>query len=221
MIPLSSVSFLLVALAVHTTHAFAQPAVSLHHPQQVYTYNNQQDTIRFTTIVPGANLCYFNAPALIDSIQLDGTGAKELIFFRKCTCTISKHGGTFDINEKIEASKYEIWNTDTKTLLFEARNYFRSSYSRSHPVQFPGSVKGTEMYRYRFTISSNGVITIGQPQITVKATSYQWKTIIRRGKSKSVVKKQRYHYLFSPDKVPGNYSWRNGNYVRTETNNQL
>jgi hypothetical protein len=83
-----------------------------------YLYHGHSDTIQLSPIYIG-QFTFCNSK-IIDSLQIDGEGTKELIFFRKCSGAFDDHGGTFDINDNTAIEKYEIWNIDSKELIFEA-----------------------------------------------------------------------------------------------------
>lgn len=133
-------------------------------PQGKYIYNNHKDTITLTNVNTG----YFNNcdnVKIIDSIQIDGKGSKELVFFRHCSGFYDDHGGTFDMDESTSIGKYEIWDIDAKKLLFEAVNYYKFVYNNSflysggkRDMHIQG--KGFYNYTYSFVIDMKGKITI-------------------------------------------------------------
>jgi hypothetical protein len=74
----------------------------------------------------------------------------------------------FGISESKTISKYEIWNIDSKLLLFEAINGFKYDYNHWDALYtIPDSLQGlfgvgngTCSYEYDFSIDSVGQITI-------------------------------------------------------------
>lgn len=128
-----------------------------------YIYNNSKDTLFLTKIDVGEIGSESNK--ISDSIQIDGLGSKEIVFERNYT------GSTKDIKqasqtfEKTEIHKYEIWNIDTKTLIFEAVDEYKFSYDNWHfPSIFPDSLKGYNKglcsYQYDFSMDNKGQISI-------------------------------------------------------------
>ena len=119
-----------------------------------------------TAWAPPYNLTGQNVTvAIVDSVQIDGTGAKEIILLRKGTGFTNEHGGTFDISESKNIQKYEIWNPDTKTILFEAisiwsydYDIFRAGQSLNPLLAKQG--KGSEKYKYDLTVNSAGDVII-------------------------------------------------------------
>lgn len=156
--------------------------------QNIYIYNNAKDTICFkaTSLKHNPFSIFCNSLVIIDSIQIDGNGSKEFVFYRFCRFSNNSHGGSFDIEEQTEIGKYEIWNLDTKTLLFEAVHSLKTDYKR-----FLGggpTSKGTEFYKYNLTIDSLGVIKI--KYLNAKA------------------------YSLKPDKAEGFYKYVKGQYIK-------
>ena len=137
----------------------AQISPELLKNPAAYIYNNHKDTLNLTKLnLHGFFHC--NTIVVFDSIQIDGTGSKEIIFYRNCSSSYGDHGGTFDIEESKEIGKYEIWNLDTKTLLFEAMNYYKFDYSRFIAQASITHQQGIVSYEYDFSIDKKGNITI-------------------------------------------------------------
>lgn len=191
---------------------FSQTSIGIVN-QDYYVYNNLKDTIHLGKIHDGWVLPCDNLK-IIDTIQIDGVGAKEIIFFRKCHVFAGGHGGTFDIEESIEISKYEIWNLATKQMIFDAINFYKSNYERFVARSIPSRVKGFETYSYDFNIDSTGKITISNLKTTVKAYTFKSKTIKKKRKIETVVEEVPYSYDFTSDKPIGTYKYLGGKYVR-------
>jgi hypothetical protein len=151
----TAVASIILLLAVM---AHAQSIICPSKPN-FYVYNNRKDTIHFTKVDLGRGLGHTTFK-VIDSIQIDGLGRNELVFYREGARFVSEHGGTFDITESRTFSKYEIWNLDTKTLLFEAISARFYDYDIFRPGLSMQPRKGTEEYSYHFTVDKSGKITI-------------------------------------------------------------
>jgi hypothetical protein len=130
-----------------------------------YTFNNTRDTI-FLTIVHLGHFTQTDSIKIIDSIQIDGIDSKELVFERYMHGNTNAHGGMFDIEDYIVIKKYEIWNLDTKTLLFEAVSDYKNDFNNSYAYDFHCGLascrqgQGSAKYIYDFTINTNGHIRI-------------------------------------------------------------
>lgn len=178
----------------------------------IYVYNNLKDTLYLSEINAGqVSLC--DTLKIIDTIQVDGFGAKEIVFFRKCNSFNNKHGGSYDISESISLSKYEVWNLDTKQMIFEATNFYNSDFNRFNIYQYPRHIKGNKSYSYEFKIDVNGIITISNLKKNSKVFTVEWKKVTIKGKSETIVKETPYNYEFNPDKTGGVYRYVNGKYI--------
>jgi hypothetical protein len=156
--------------------------------QTYYVYNGAKDTILLSAI----NLAQFNfcqTPRIVDSVQINGTGAKEIVFSRNCRGETSDHGGTFDITEKAQLHKYEVWDLDAQQLLFEVNTYYDMEYNRFKAYADPSHARGSDHYQCDFAIDDAGTITISK----------------LRGKSSELAAKKEGEYVF-----------RNGQYTMVE-----
>jgi hypothetical protein len=154
----------IILLVLLTSPIFGQTQLITSQNKSVfYIYNNSKDTLFLTKIDVGEIGSESNK--ISDSIQIDGLGSKEIVFERNCT------GLTRDIKEasqtfeKTEIHKYEIWNIDTKTLIFEAVDVYKFSYDNWRlPNIFPDSLKGFNKgicsRKYEFSIDNKGLIRI-------------------------------------------------------------
>ncbi|MEM6380920.1 MAG: hypothetical protein AAF705_22300, partial [Bacteroidota bacterium] len=131
---------------------------SLSSNPNFYLYNEGKDTIHFSA--PDFKGLIVPKVAILDSIQIDGKGAKEIVFSRTLEGYISKHGGTFDIDEDIKEQKIEIWNLDTKQLLFEAKKYYSLHFNRFLAYAHLKRQKGHHFYSYELQINKQGEIQI-------------------------------------------------------------
>lgn len=156
--------------------------------QTYYVYNGAKDTLVFSTI----SLAHFNfcqTPQIVDSIQINGAGAKEIVFFRNCRGETNDHGGTYDITEKAQLHKYEVWDLDAQQLLFEVTTYYVMEYNRFNAYSDPSHARGRDHYQCDFAIDDAGTITISK----------------LRGKSSELAAKKEGEYVF-----------RNGQYTMVE-----
>lgn len=128
--------------------------------QRHYVYNNGQDTIFFSSIIEHGMFTFCDDVQLLDSIQVDGKGRKELVFYRYCKTQIAQHGGSYDRTGTQTKGQYEIWNLDSKTLIFSATNTYLNRYRNFNAYSNPKHQKGLDMYRYKFRINEEGVISI-------------------------------------------------------------
>lgn len=155
----------------------------------IYVYNDGKDTIQLAKPgMGGIGLC--DSFAVVREIQIDGKGAREIMFRRSLSYNASNHGGTFDEDYLTEIVLYEIWNLDTKALLFTAINKYAFQYDYFRQA-FPAneSGKGTDKYSYELVLHANGNIRIQNYKGTRKAKT---------------------------DHKPGLYSYVNGGYIRAD-----
>lgn len=127
----------------------------------VYVYNGGKDTLYLKKLDLGRIQLPPGSVTLVKEIQIDGVGAKELVLFRRGVGHTSDHGGSFDIDETKNIGKYEIWNPDTKTLLFEAVSLWSYDYNIFRASMTPNDRrKGSEKYSYDFIVTDSGEIII-------------------------------------------------------------
>jgi hypothetical protein len=155
--------FLLPFIAPYTTYSqntdslktvylqkLKEPITSIY-PKQFYLYNNSKDTIHLSPMP-----CYCDKIKVLRSIQIDEKGANEIVLYRKCSGIIGEHGGTFDISGKYKLGRFEIWNLDTKKLLFEGRNLKKVHYKTFK--DYGGGRKKEVGYKYLFKINKNRIL---------------------------------------------------------------
>ena len=164
-----------------------------------YVYNNSMDTLYLTKIDINATnkLSYTKSSKIFDTIQIDGIGSKEIIFERSYSGSYSNIMQAHQEEEFTKIHKYEIWNIDTKTFLFEAISFyeFRFEYWSLMTNYATGSnnngwSRGICSYSYDFSIDSIG-------RIKTSGT----KTISTNKKC-------------TPDKEEGFYIFTNGQYKK-------
>lgn len=95
-----------------------------------------------------------NATIIMDSIQIDGLGAKEVVICRKFSLWQSVHGGTFDGMESTTIEQLEVWNLDTKERYWEGVVFY--DYNFVAPYNRPGRL----LFKYDFSIDNEGVIKL-------------------------------------------------------------
>lgn len=134
---------------------------SLYDNRPNYIYNNSKDTIRLSSIDSSSGYCFCDPPKVVSEIQIDKKGAKEIIFHRRCAINNLFYASSFPQKSTTIVKKYEIWNLDTKQLLFEAKNYFKSHY-KNETIGFSKKrcERGRRYYQYRFKINKEGNIQI-------------------------------------------------------------
>ncbi len=130
-----------------------------------YVYNNSIDTLYLTKIDINSNEPFSSKSSKIfDTIQIDGIGSKEIIFERSYSGNFRNIMQAHQEEEFTKIHKYEIWNIDTKTLLFEAISYyeFRFEYwsiiATRYATDNDGWSRGICSYSYDFSIDSIGRI---------------------------------------------------------------
>ena len=135
-----------------------------------YAFNNKRDTI-YLTILHLEQFTHTDSIKIIDSIQMDGIGSKEIIFVRYAHGNTNAHGGMFDIVDYRAITKYEIWNLDSKTLLFEAIADYKNDFNNSYAYDFQwGSYRkgqGSANYKYDFIVNKTGQVSISNLMNTI------------------------------------------------------
>ncbi len=180
--------------------------------RNIYVYNEGRDTL-FLSQINAGEIHSCDTLRVTNSIQIDGLGSEELVLHRTCSGFTSSHGGTFDIEESISISKYEIWNLDTKEMIFEAKYNYHNDYNKFQAYEDPQHKKGVESYSYDLEIDSVGRIIISNVKKHSNASTFVWKTISKKGKSETLVEEIPYQYEIYPDKAEGVYLFVNGKYV--------
>lgn len=155
---------LILTLVAICDLAFAQSQLgSLNRNPDIYIFNNFKDTIYLTKVDLG-QFSFTDSIKIADTIQIDGSGSKEIIFVRYSHGSTDAHGGSFDINDYRVFTNYEIWNPDTKTLLFEAiidyKNDFNNSYAYDEQWGSYRKGQGRATYKYDITVNKNGHVSI-------------------------------------------------------------
>jgi hypothetical protein len=134
-----------------------------------YVYNNSMDTLHLTKIDFNTNkLLSTKSSQIFDTIQINGIGSKEIIFERSYSRNFRNIMQAHQEEEFTKIHKYEIWNIDTKTLLFEAISFYEfrfeywsllTNYATDNNNN-NGWSRGICSYNYEFSIDSIGRIKI-------------------------------------------------------------
>ena len=205
-----------LSIFIFSNALIAQTDSSNTNRQDIYVYNNLKDTIHLSKI-NCEQICFCGDPKIIDTIQIDRVGSKEIVFLRNCIGHTEEHGGSFDISRSVTLSKYEIWNLDTKQMIFVAINFHDYEFQEYQAYGNPEHINGTILYSYDFKIDSVGQITISNLKTTTNTYKAEWKTVIKNGKSEPVVENVPYEinnlFLFMPDKTEGTYRYVKGKYI--------
>lgn len=131
-----------------------------------YVYNNSMDTLYLTKIDSKSNVPFSTKSYnIFDTIQIDGIGSKEIIFERSYS---GNYRNIMQAHQEVEFTKiqkYEIWNIDTKTLLFEAISFYEFRFEywsivTINALDNDGWSRGICSFNYDFSIDSNGRIKI-------------------------------------------------------------
>ena len=123
-----------------------------------YVYNDFKDTLELSSF--GLLGCACDEPKLFKSIQLDSSGQKEIFIIRNCKGRNEMHGGTYDISEKIKFHKLEVWNLDTKVLLFEFKDRYKNKFDIFRTDMQPTVQKGTCSYLCKIKVDNMGIIQL-------------------------------------------------------------
>lgn len=195
---------------------FVQPSPGLTQNPVNYgyrfIYHDERDTIYFNNF-HADGLCLSHSTTIMDSIQIDGKGAKEIIFFRNGSCSISEHGGTFDIDEYTSQSKYEIWNLDTREMVFEVITASNSMFNKFIAYADPQHIKGSVASSCSFNIYPDGRIQISNAKSDSNVHATKWKTIVKNGVEEDILEETPYIYYPMAVKTEGIYRFANGEYV--------
>ena len=129
-----------------------------------YVYNELKDTLFLTNIDVGESVIC-KSTVIVDSIQIDDLGSKEIVFDRTYAGQTREIKQASQIMEDTKIHKYEIWNIDTKTLLFEFIDDYDFHYDNwilhgNNPNGNDNRNEGVCIYNYNFSIDHSGQIKI-------------------------------------------------------------
>lgn len=155
---------IIIFLFCVSNFTFGQIIHPISTNQLIYTFNNNSDTLFFSTPTifkqsPPIGIIYRNFECkieLINTIDLNKTGLNECVFLK--TCQGGGEGFPMDCShgeEKITLKTYEIWDLDKKEQLFCA------TFSYNHQYYF-GQCGGpnysiNNVYSYIFKIESDRI----------------------------------------------------------------
>lgn len=131
-----------------------------------YVYNNSMDTLYLTEIdIRTDKFLSSKSSKIFDTIQIDGIGSKEIIFERSYSGNFRNIMQAHQEEEFTKIHKYEIWNIDTKTLLFEAIRFYEFRFENWSILTIDTTdnnrwSRGICSYSYDFSIDSIGRIKI-------------------------------------------------------------
>lgn len=193
--------FVLYAIAMfYTVAGFSQQGggAYLSEDNTCLVYNNGKDSIQLSNPdLKGFPMV--NKAEVFAEVQIDGKGAKEVVVKRSVEWVYLLLGDEFGISEETDHTVYEIWNIDSKEMLFSAKCANRFSYNYNH-YQLPSS-NGVAHYNYDFSINDAGTISIKNSQasgfpVETNNTLEEWQ--------KNAI----------PDHEEGVYTFKNGKYSK-------
>lgn len=146
---------------------FAFTQAQIHQPSNIkeafYVYNHKKDTLFFPKVAKeGFGTVHF---AIADSLQMDYLGNKEIIISVKLDCGLGEHGGTFDRTKVLKYTKYEIWNLDSKTKIFEFYNSYLNSFSDFNVYAIVKNTYGKQTFSCDVSFKEN-IIFISKAEYT-------------------------------------------------------
>jgi hypothetical protein len=173
--------FVLYALALFCTAAgFSQQGGGAYflHNGRILVYNNERDSI-FLSKMYGDSILLSPPPCLCrpelllrlesgvatqiyKKVQIDGQGAREIVVKRTFSEVVFGHGGSYDTTVNEIYCVYEIWNLDSKEMLFRSVSYYDTKYN-CFCTEGPSdrkTAKGEMSYSYDIGIDDKGAITI-------------------------------------------------------------
>ena len=139
---------ILIFLLCISKLSFGQVTHPFSTKNLIYSYNNNADTIFFSRpIFDGIVNC---AIELIDTININNRGLKECVFLKTCKGWIGKHGGTFDITEKLETKTYEVWDLDKKEQIFSSTFFYFHKFDQFTAGRFRQNGVNSYVYSVDF-----------------------------------------------------------------------
>lgn len=100
--------------------------------------------------------CFKKQIKIIDSIDINKDGVKEVILFREWYCSASPPGlHPYGVGTETEvSSQYEVWDIKSKNQLFKVKNRLSTSITTSTNVGY------SDGYRFDVTLSKKGVFKL-------------------------------------------------------------
>jgi hypothetical protein len=150
-------------------------------------YDQRADTILINNSTNTWRISASDSLLILDSLQIDGKGSKEIVFCRKISYSNAVHGGTFDGTDSYHLEKIEIWNLDTKEMYWgEVIFYSGSSVG-------PNNSYSRVIFKYDFKVDSFANIEVDK----VRA---------------QIIYDESISFEIIPDLKAGVYKFRNGEY---------
>ncbi len=115
------------------------------HDSRIYTYSPYYEC---------------STPQLDRLVQLDSSGSKERITVKVCKGNDETHTAYIDMSSKFKYRVLEIWNVDTKTLLFQIEDRYKRKFRGIDRSQHPFKQNRTCKSRYRLVIDKDGSIEV-------------------------------------------------------------
>jgi len=114
------------------------------------------DSIATKNAVSYWPVCRVNPVEIVDSIDLNGDGVKELFVYRQSECYVSssKQGPYGEGNQQQTYGAYEVWDVKRKRQLFQIKNIRKSQ------VAITTNVIQNFGYRFEVTIDQKGRFNI-------------------------------------------------------------
>jgi hypothetical protein len=90
----------------------------------------------------------------MDSVQIDGKGAKEIFLLHTSTTNFPMHGGTFDGLDVKTIEQVELWNLDTKEM------YWRGVVFYDHSSVGSYNSDRRDVFQFQYHFDAVGTLTI-------------------------------------------------------------
>jgi hypothetical protein len=133
---------------------------------------------------------------VMDSVQIDGKGAKELFLIHTLTSNFPMHGGTFDGSDFKTNEQLELWNLDTKEMYWCGIVFYEHSSVGSY------NSNRRDVFQFQYHLDPDGTLTIQKEY----AQSMHTDSIAYGGKSRCVA--------IVPELKEGIYQWKEGGFQR-------
>lgn len=109
-------------------------------------------------------ICFKKNIKIIDSIDINNDGFKELFIFRKWRCT-APYNHSIPYNDHLQRQnygQYEVWDVKSKEMIFKITSIFESR------IPITVNVMETVGYRSKVTINNKGSIYVTTPRSGTK-----------------------------------------------------
>ena len=111
-------------------------------------------------------LCLRTAVQIVDSIDINQDGVKEIFLYRiwHCNAIPPNPGPVGEGVQQQTYGQYEVWDVTSKKKIFEVKNWMKSQ------IAVTTSVVRTEGYRFKVEIKKNGDIVLSNPRVKSSET---------------------------------------------------